>query len=114
MIYLASPYSHKNSVVMDVRFDKVVAVAAQLINRGYIIYSPIMHFHPIAVRHELPRDFAFWKEVNTQILKRCDKLWVLELDGWRESRGVQAEILFARELNIEVSHIMPQAWGVAR
>lgn len=114
MIYLASPYTHRDPAVMEERFEKVTAVAAQLINRGHIIYSPIMHFHPIAVRHELPRDFAFWKEVNLQILKRCDELWILDLVGLSESRGVMEERLFAREQGIPVNTIHPPVWGVPR
>lgn len=114
MIYLASPYSHKDPAVMEERFDRVVAVAAQLINRGNIIYSPIMHFHPIAVRHDLPRDFAFWKEVNLQILKRCDEMWVLDLIGLYESRGVMAERLFAQANGIPVKHLDPMAYAVPR
>lgn len=114
MIYLASPYTHKNPAVMEERFDKVVAVAAQLINRGHIIYSPIMHFHPIAVRHELPRDFAFWKEVNLQILKRCDELWILDLIGLADSVGVHEEREFARREGIPITTIHPSTWGVTR
>lgn len=114
MIYLASPYSHRDPAVMEERFDKVTAVAAQLINRGHIIYSPIMHFHPIAVRHELPREFAFWKEVNLQILKRCDELWILDLIGLHESAGVHAEREFARAEGIPTKTIHPPVWGVPR
>lgn len=114
MIYLASPYTHKDPSVMEARFNKVTAVSAQLINRGLVIYSPIMHFHPIAVRHELPRDFAFWKEVNLQILKRCDSLWILDLIGLYESRGVTEERIFAQQQGIPVTTINPTAYGVAR
>ena len=114
MIYLASPYTHPDPAVMEERFDKVVAVAAQLINRGHIIYSPIMHFHPIAVRHELPREFAFWKEVNLQILKRCDELWILDLIGTYESHGVMAERMFAQTQGIPTRTINPTVYGVPR
>jgi hypothetical protein len=114
MIYLASAYTHKDPAVMIERFDKVTAVAAHLINRGDIIYSPIMHFHPIAERHDLPRNFGFWKEVNLQILKRCDELWILDLIGTYESRGVMAERTFAAIQGIPTRTINPTAYGVSR
>lgn len=114
MIYLASPYTHKDRSVMIERFDKVTAVAANLINRGLIIYSPIMHFHPIAERHDLPRNFGFWKEVNLQILARCDELYILDLLGTYESEGVKAERTFAAIKGIPTRTINPVAYGVPR
>lgn len=111
MIYLASPYTHERESVMDRRFRQVTAATAYYISEGFVIYSPILHFHPIAVRHELPRDFEFWRHVNEQILLRCDQMWVLKLPGWRESKGVQSEIKFALANNIPVKEVNAKQWS---
>ena len=36
------------------------------------------------------------------MLQRCDELIVLTLTGWETSRGVQAEIAFAKEINLPI------------
>ncbi|MBU1783170.1 DUF4406 domain-containing protein, partial [Patescibacteria group bacterium] len=35
----------------------------------------------------------------------CYKLYVLKLDGWEESVGVQAEIKMAKELDLEIEYL---------
>ena len=39
---------------------------------------------------------------------RCDEVIVLQLDGWRESEGVQAEMALARELGRRVDYLTPE------
>jgi len=95
MIYLASPYSHPDAAVRQQRFESACRAAAELIRRGHVVFSPIAHSHGIA-QHGLPVDWDFWEAQDRRLLAACDELWVLTLDGWRESRGVQAEIAIAR------------------
>jgi len=110
MEYLASPYSHPDPLVMERRFEQVMEVAAKLIHSGRIIYSPILHFHPIAVSHNLPKDFTFWQIINKEILSRCDRLLVLRLVDFERSEGVRGEINHARLLGIPTSFVEPSAW----
>ena len=112
MIYLASPYSHENYAVMERRFELTCAVVAAMVKRTFIIYSPIVHFHPVAERHDLPRDFAFWERLNLGMLEKADQLFVLELDGWKTSKGVTAEIEAAKSLMLPILEVDPTAWGV--
>jgi nucleoside 2-deoxyribosyltransferase len=107
MIYLAAPYSHPDPKVMEQRFEQVTAEAAHLINRGEFVYSPITHNHPIAIRHELPRGWEFWEAFDIAMLTKCDSMTVLLLDGWDFSRGVRAEIEFARGLGIPITYVEP-------
>src|SRR5437016_753626 len=98
MIYLASPYSHPDPTVQESRFDAVCRVAAMLMRRGVQLFSPIAHTHPIAVAGELPGHWDFWLMFDQWFITHCDEIWVLMLDGWKRSKGVQAEILMAREM----------------
>lgn len=41
MIYLASPYTHANAAIRQQRFDAVCRVAAELMRRSEIFFSPI-------------------------------------------------------------------------
>ena len=104
LIYLASPYSHQDPYIRIQRFERVCAWTASLLRKGGIIFSPIAHSHPL-VRYGLPEDFEFWKRFDTTILSRCQELWVLELPGWRESKGVQSEIDIALEHDLSVWYL---------
>ena len=60
--YLATPYTDKDPLVKQERFQKVNKVAAKLIERGEIIFSPISHTHPIAMVGNLPGGWEYWDE----------------------------------------------------
>lgn len=102
MIYLASPFWHESEEVRLLRVNLVRKAAAELMEKGYVVYSPIAHCIDIskhlysANRHS----HEFWMKQDLPILQRCDALWVLMLDGWRQSRGLQAEIHFATDRSI--------------
>ena len=104
MIYLASPYSHENPAVREYRYQATLAHCAMMIRQGQIVYSPIVHHHPIAKAYDLPGDFSFWQRICLAMLERADELHVLCLDGWRQSRGVTAELAFA--LKYSIPHVL--------
>jgi len=79
---------------------------------GHTIFAPICHSHPIA-RFGLPTDWSFWERQDREHLARCDEVVVLLLDGWRESRGVQAEIRLAENLGKPVRYLVPDGGNVA-
>lgn len=108
MIYLASPYSHPDPAVREARFLKVCRCAAAMVGRRNHVFSPIVHSHPIAVRHGLPGDFWFWRAWNRDMLQRCNGLHVFTIDGWTESVGVKDEIEFARKLGMPVLFVDPK------
>ena len=107
MIYLASPYSSPDPAVMQDRYERALAVAAMLTNKGQVVYSPIVHYHPMACVHDLPRDFSFWAKINFWMISRADSLYVLKLGGWQESVGVAAEIDYARKMRKQVVYLEP-------
>jgi hypothetical protein len=100
--YIASPYSHPEAAVREARFEAVSQFAAGLIKHGEVVFSPIAHSHPLAVKYDLAGDFDFWIHQNYGMLSKASKLLVLCLPGWEESRGVQAEIAFARQCGVWV------------
>ena len=97
MIYLASPYTHPDPAVREQRFLAACQATAALIHAGHVVFSPIVHSHPLS-GHGLPTTWAFWRQQDQAYLERCDEVVVLMLDGWRESAGVQGEIQLADEL----------------
>lgn len=107
MIYLASPYSHPDPLVREQRFIAAMEQTHRLMGEGHMVFSPIVHSHPIAVHCGSPTDFNFWGEWNRVMLSAARAFWILQLPGWTESIGVQAETELARRLNKPVSLIMP-------
>lgn len=109
MIYLACPYSHPDPAVREARFRVANAAAAVLMGRGEAVFSPISHSHPIAVQCGLPGDFDFWRDFDEAMIAASSSLAVVMLDGWRESRGVTAEIEMAEKRGMPVEYIDPSA-----
>lgn len=103
--YLAAPYSSTQIHIRDRRYNQISFVAAQLMKRGELIFSPITSCHHLAIDYELPYDADYWLRYNLTFLKRCDRLLVLQLEGWEDSVGLRNEIAFATEYNIPIEYV---------
>jgi hypothetical protein len=106
MIYLASPYTHSDPSVREARFDAACLATVALVRAGHVVFSPIVHGHPL-VRFDLPIEWDYWERFDCEHLRRCDEMVVLMLEGWRESRGVQAEIDLAIEMDLPIRYLPP-------
>ena len=105
LIYLASPYS-KYPKGKEQAFRETCIKAAQLMERGYYIFAPISHSHPIEdIGMPFHKDGEFWLNQDFEVLKRCDELWVYKMPGWDYSYGVEKEIKFAQQHNIPIHYI---------
>jgi len=105
LIYVAVPFSHDDEKVMVQRFDAVTLFCGKLIADGYHVYSPITHTWPMAQVTNMRTDWDFWEENCRLYLSKCDKLIVLMLNGWKESKGVQSEIKIAEDLGLEIEYV---------
>ncbi len=100
-IYLASPLSHPKKEKRQERYEAVLKyVADTVLDENYFIYSPIAYHYPIAQIEKLPHGFEFWRKRDFLIIEKSDELWVLTLDEWENSIGIQAEIEYANKINI--------------
>lgn len=102
LTYLCSPYSHEDQFIRLERFHAVCRCAGILMEKGYFVFSPISHTHPIAIINGLPTGWDFWEKYDRAILECCKEVLVLDIPGWMESKGVLGEIKIARELGIPV------------
>ena len=59
---------------------------------GIVVFNPLSHSVPINEFLSNVDSHEFWMSMDIPILRRCDELLVLGLEGWQESRGVQIEI----------------------
>jgi hypothetical protein len=107
LIYLASPYSHRDPAVMQDRYEQVCQAAADMVAEGQMAISPIAYGHTLLGYREMPGDWTFWESFCISLLAKCERIVVLKMDGWQESRGVQAEICYAEAHGIPVDYIEP-------
>lgn len=108
LVYLASPYSHPSPEVRQARYEAACRATATLMRWGFHVFSPIAHSHGPAL-YGLPGDWEYWQAFDLAMLEKCDRFAVLRLDGWQESRGVEAELKRARELEMPMAFLDPEA-----
>ena len=115
LIYLASPYTSSlcNRVEREVqqrrREQEVSCLAFRLLQEGDLVFCPISHGVKIQERTGFKLD---WMGLDLTILGRCDKLYIADMDGWKDSAGINMEMTEARRLSIpmyliEKDNLMP-------
>jgi len=99
LTYLAQPYTHEDPKVMQERYEKGCEATSILMNKGWMVFSPIAHSHGPA-QYGLPKDYGYWRQYCELMLPKCDEVIILTLDGWEESVGVKEEVYLAGELGM--------------
>lgn len=106
IIYLAQPYSiNADESLKEERYQKGVKKVAELIKQGYNVISPILLSHEPSKQYDLPSDFDYWERVDKELILCCDEVWVLMLEEWESSKGIKAEVAFAKENGMTVKYI---------
>lgn len=98
LVYIASPYSDNDPQVREQRYEAACRWTAYLIEQGHRAISPIAashHVAPYLVDTTTLTDYARWTAINHTLLDACEKMIVLCLPGWADSRGVRDEINYA-------------------
>lgn len=108
-VYLASPYSSPIFGVAEKRFESILDAVAKFQTMGEMVYSPVAHCHPVAMKHTLPTDFAFWQHLNRVFIAKLDEVWILALDGWEHSAGIRGEVEYARSIGKPVWVVDPES-----
>ncbi len=97
--YLASPYNHDDPKIRQKRYNLALRACVALMRRNVFVFSPIVHSHNMATNYGLPGNYIFWKTYNKTMLRVCENVLVLCIDGIGISEGVAGELLIAEELN---------------
>lgn len=107
-IYLAQPYSACDPYVEATRFSHGARAAAWLMDRGLVVYAPIVHSHPI-VDYLTTRSttWTWWEKIDSRIIGACQAVIVLEIPGWEQSVGVKAELAIAERRQKTVGRMIP-------
>jgi len=103
--YLATPYSDPDPLVREVRYKAACHITLRLMRQGFIVFSPILHNHFLEKEHGLPSGWDFWQKYDLAMLKRCNRLIVGCIQGWKESIGVAKEVEEARSRRIPILYV---------
>jgi hypothetical protein len=96
-IYLASPYTDPSVEIMHERFTTMLSLCSDIALARIPHYSPIVHWHPVAERYDMPRDVEFWWDHNVPFMLGCAAAWFIRLPGWDKSLGMRREEKYLRE-----------------
>jgi len=102
--YLASPYSSPSPALRRARYIAAVVATKELMQQGKVVYSPIVHWHMQTTMFDLPFDYLTWKGQNDPMMDVSGELLILQIEGWKESKGVQNEIQVFKNNNKPISN----------
>lgn len=108
MIYLSIPYTGCENL----SFSVSCVVLDKLIRAGNVAISTVVCGHAMRLQGRVDKsDYGLWIGYDLKILRDCDALVVVKLDGWNNSAGVKAEMDEARSLGIPIIYLDPD-WFV--
>lgn len=102
--YLCGPYSHVDRNVMEKREHEHCYWAGKLLSEGHLIYSPIAETAAIARAYKhLGTAWSYWRDKDLRQLDAHDHMFIITLEGWKDSLGVRGEIKYCIKHNIPIS-----------
>jgi hypothetical protein len=103
LIYLASPHSDPDYMVMQHRYEKARDAVAILQRNNIMVFSPICHSHPPQmVNKDVVIHFESYRKFDEKLISVSDELWILMIDGWNKSFGIMNEVRLAERLNLPI------------
>lgn len=106
-LYLASPYTDKSSKIREERFLAVSVTASQLTLVGYNVYSPVLNGHILSQHIDFPPEYDFWAGRDKQFIEWCDRFYIIKLEGWEQSKGIEKEYKIAEVLGKPIVYFEP-------
>lgn len=108
--YIAAPYSHPDRAVRLQRVARSAIACANMLQQGGFPFSPLVHGFNIEYDARVEIDWKIWMEHSLIMVGRAAAVYVLTLEGWRESKGVQMEIQYAKKNAIPLSYAPADKW----
>lgn len=104
--YVASPYGHRDSDVVNWRMNQYERIDAKLSSLGHFTFSPLDKHYKL--KHlNLPGTYDYWQHYCKAMLKISGGLIVITQSGWQDAVGVQDEIQEAFKRDLPVYYVYP-------
>lgn len=104
--FLISPYTGTRAQ-QEERYHQACSAAHYLHKRGMQVFSPIVHWHPIAKFYNLPEKVDYWWSMSQTFLTQSNSVTILCIHGWLESVGCRREINFAKRCQLQRYYLTP-------
>lgn len=111
LYYFAHPYSVKTTcgnnlhAAEEANFNICCIRAAELYKRGYMVYAPISHTHPIHTRDPKflkDNEYDLWIEYDKLMMEKCKFDGLILAPGWESSPGCKFEHDEFKKKNLEI------------
>lgn len=105
--YLATPYTRFPGGPQAAYYAALEQTAI-LVKAGHVVFSPIVHCHPL-VESGFLSDGAFeaWEKFDHAMIAASAGVIVCKLPTWNESRGIRAEIDICSKIGKPVVFMAP-------
>ncbi len=102
--YVAIPYTKLDGLTKTISAERSSKYSATLMENEILAYSPITLGHEMCAHSFVLTELESeaWQNWCKQLFSICNELHVICFKGWQESTGVQAEIEWAKELNMPI------------
>ena len=104
-IFVAGPFNADSEDIKNKRVQSIAEYCVKLFNNGDSPISALLMGLSFAKYGNLTTDTDTWKVFSETMLKGCDEVHVLKIEGWQKSSGVKIEIEKAIRLNIPIKYI---------
>lgn len=115
-VFLCTPYrSHPGG--RDDAAEEAAKAAAAFARAKIPVFAPIPHSHTIAMNGGLSPDSDLWYTLNEPFMRLAKCAVIVELEGWEDSEGIEAEVILAEKLAIPVLRMRfgaPIPWDVIK
>jgi hypothetical protein len=88
--YMATPY-RKYPGGLDAAALRAEELAAELIDRGVNVYSPIVHSHALARHTRLSPMDDRWLDIDMAFMRPAQGLIIVKMPNWEISSGIAGE-----------------------
>jgi hypothetical protein len=104
--YLSNPYNGSEEE-RNQRAKIAAETCGVLLRRGLHVWSPIVHNHAMVniVEFSLEERRSLILDFDFSLLKSAKAMILLEINGWKESFGVKAEIELCHQLSIPIKYL---------
>lgn len=107
MIFLSCPYSSELPTKPSERVDDYLIVDTLLMRQGIHTVGALhkLFNQKILGDEEMDVTWEYWKEYTYELMDSCHELYVLCVDGWKTSKGVQDEIEHAQSNDQPIKYV---------
>ena len=102
LTYVAAPYTHDDPGMVETRKAAVDIWAAALMNMGVPALSPLSYESALKDWGISIMPAEEWYRFDRQLMQTCDRIVIMGLPGWEQSRGVSIEIAHAQENDMPI------------